>query len=128
MARTGCGEVQKAQCRGVTELCDLYLADVEAGRVLTRRKAAKKTSTIATDKGRIERHIKPLLGSMKVAAVTRDDVDVFMHAVADGKTAGKTKTAKKRGLANVRGGKGTAPNCRPARRNILVRGAPSNAT
>ena len=89
-------------------MCDLYLADAEAGRLLTRRKAAKKASTIATDKGRIERHIKPLLGSMKVAAVTREDVDGFMHAVAEGKTAARTKTGKKRGLANVRGGKGTA--------------------
>jgi integrase len=69
---------------------------------------AKKVSTIITDKGRIERHIKPLLGSMKVAAVTREDVDDFMHAVAEGRTAARIKTKKKRGLANVRGGKGTA--------------------
>ena len=47
----------------VTELCDLYLADAEAGRLLTRRKAAKKPSTLVTDRGRIERHIKPLLGA-----------------------------------------------------------------
>ena len=46
----------------VAELCDLYLADAEAGRLLTRRKASKKPSTLATDKGRVERHIKPLLG------------------------------------------------------------------
>ncbi|HEX3666387.1 MAG TPA: site-specific integrase [Rhizomicrobium sp.] len=31
-----------------------------------------------------------------------------MHAVAEGKTAAKAKTAKTRGLSNVRGGKGTA--------------------
>ena len=92
----------------VTELCDLYLADAEAGRLLTRRKAPKKTSTLTTDRGRILRHIKPLLGRLPVAAVTREDIDGFMHAVAEGKTAGKTKTAKKRGLANVRGGRGTA--------------------
>src|ERR1700730_7673782 len=98
----------KRKAASVAELCDLYLADVEAGRLLTRRKAAKKASTIATDKGRIERHIKPLLGNMKVAAVTREDVDGFMHAVAEGRTASRTKTGKKRGLANVRGGKGTA--------------------
>ena len=67
----------------------------------------KKSSTLATDQGRIERHIKPLLGQLKVAAVTRDDVDGFMHDVAAGKTAGKTKT-RPRGLAHVRGGKGTA--------------------
>ncbi|MEA2934529.1 MAG: hypothetical protein QOD74_1175 [Variibacter sp.] len=98
----------KRKAASVAELCDLYLADAEAGRLLTRRKAAKKASTIATDKGRVERHIKPLLGSIKVAAVTREDVDGFMHAVAEGRTVGRTKTVKKRGLANVRGGKGTA--------------------
>jgi integrase len=98
----------KRKAASVAELCDLYFADAEAGRLLTRRKAAKKASTIATDKGRIARHIKPLLGSHRVAAVTREDVDAFMHDVAVGKTAGRTKTGKKRGLANVRGGKGTA--------------------
>lgn len=98
----------KRRAAVVAELCDLYLADAEAGRLLTRRKAPKKASTLATDKGRIERHIKPLLGRLSVAAVTREDVEGFMHAVADGKTASKTKTAKRRGLARVRGGKGTA--------------------
>jgi integrase len=98
----------KRKAASVAELCDHYLADAEAGRLLTRRKASKKASTIATDKGRVERHIKPLLGSLKVAAVTREDIDGFMHAVAEGKTAARVKTAKKRGLANVRGGKGTA--------------------
>jgi integrase len=98
----------KRRAATVSELCNLYLADAEAGRLLTRRKAAKKVSTILTDKGRIERHIKPLLGNMKVAAVTREDVDGFMHAVAEGRTAARTKTGKKRGMANVRGGKGTA--------------------
>jgi integrase len=98
----------KRKAASVAELCDLYLADAEAGRILTRSKAAKKSSTIETDKGRIERHIKPLLGSRKVAAVTREDIETFMHDVALGKTAVRAKTQKKRGLANVRGGKGTA--------------------
>lgn len=91
----------------VAELCDLYLADAEAGRLLTRRKLAKKASTLATDRGRIERHIKPQLGRMPVAAVDRDDIEQFMHAVAEGATAARVKT-RKRGLARVRGGKGTA--------------------
>jgi integrase len=98
----------KRKAASVTELCDLYFTDAKAGRLLTRRKVAKKPTTIATDKGRIERHIKPLLGNIKVAAVTREDVDGFMHAVAEGRTAARVKTGKKRGLANVRGGKGTA--------------------
>ena len=92
----------------VSELCDQYLADAKAGRLLTRRKVSKKASTLAIDAGRIERHIKPLIGQLKVTAVTREDVDAFMHDVAEGKTAGRTKTARKRGLARVRGGKGAA--------------------
>ena len=98
----------KRKAATVWELCDLYLADAEAGRLLTRRKLAKKASTLIIDRGRIARHIKPLLGQLKVAAVTREDVDTFMHDVAAGKTAGNTKTAKKRGLARVRGGKTAA--------------------
>jgi hypothetical protein len=92
----------------VAELCDSYLADAEAGRLLTRSKGPKKASTLAIDKGRIERHIKPLLGGLAVAAVTRDDVERFLHDVAEDKTAGKSKTAKKRGLARVTGGRTTA--------------------
>ena len=82
----------------VSELCDLYLDDAENGRLITRRRTAKKASTLATDRGRIQRHIKPLLGSCKVAAVTGTDVERFMYDVAAGKTAG----------GNVRGGLGTA--------------------
>jgi integrase len=98
----------KRKAETVTELCDAYWADAEAGRLLTRRRAAKKPSTLRSDKGRVEKHIKPVLGRMKVSAVTREDVEAFMHAVADGKTAGRAKTGKKRGLSNVRGGIGTA--------------------
>jgi integrase len=98
----------KRHAATVSALCDQYLADALAGRLLTRRKFPKKSSTLEIDRGRIERHIKPLLGHMKVAAVTREDVDTFMHDVALGKTATKAKTGKKRGLARVRGGKGAA--------------------
>ncbi len=98
----------KRNAKTVAELCDLYLSDAETGRLVTRRRVAKKASTLATDRGRIERHIKPLLGRRTVAAVTREDIETFMHDVAEGKTAGKTKTTKTRGLANVRGGRGTA--------------------
>ncbi len=98
----------KRKAETVGELCDLYLADAEAGRLLTRARAAKKASTLATDKGRIESHIRPLLGAMKVRAVTREDVEAFMHKVAAGKTAKRAKTGKKRGVSNVRGGAGTA--------------------
>src|SRR5262249_44237386 len=64
-------------------------------------------STLATDRGRIIWHIKPLLGRMPIAALSRFDVERFMHAVAEGKTAGRIKTGS-HGLARVKGGKGTA--------------------
>ncbi len=95
------------EAKTVAELCDSYLADADAGRLLTRRGNAKKASTLTIDRGRIERHVKPLLGRVAVSAVERRDIERFMHAVAEGKTAGRTKT-KPRGLARVRGGKGTA--------------------
>ncbi len=98
----------KRNAKTVAELCDLYLVDANAGRLLTRRKTAKRRSTIETDRGRIESHIKPLLGRRAVAAVTREDIEAFMHDVAEGKTAKRVKTEKKRGLSHVRGGKGTA--------------------
>jgi integrase len=98
----------KRKAETVEELCNAYWADAVAGRLMTRRRSPKKASTLLSDKGRVEKHIKPLLGRMKVAAVTRQDVEHFMHAVAEGKTAARVKTGKKRGLSNVRGGMGTA--------------------
>jgi len=92
----------------VAELCDMYLADALAGRVLKRSGVAKRASTLELDKGRIERHIKPLLGKHPVVAVTPRDVERFLHDVAEGKTKAQIKT-KARGLARVKGGK-TAAN------------------
>jgi hypothetical protein len=111
----------KRNAKTVAELCDLYLRDAESGRLLTRRHTPKKASTLTTDRGRIERHIKPLLGRRTVASVMREDVEAFMHDVAEGKTAGRTKTAKTGGLANVRVAK--APRAAPSPCS-----APSSAT
>ena len=97
----------KRKAATVAELCDAYLEAAEAGRILTRRREAKKPSTLVTDKGRIERHIKPLLGPLKVSAVTRDDVESFMYAVTEGETKAWIKTGR-HGLARVTGGRGTA--------------------
>jgi integrase len=82
----------------VASLCDLYL---------TEGCDTKKPSTLVSDKGRIERHIKPLLGRKLVSEVSRADVEKFMRDVAAGKTAVDVKT-KAHGRAIVEGGKGTA--------------------
>ena len=92
----------------VAVLAERYLADAEAGRLLTRRRAAKSLSTIATDRSRISAHIVPVLGALAVSAVTRDDVTRLMHRIADGSTAKRTKLDKAHALSNVRGGMGAA--------------------
>jgi integrase len=82
----------------VADLCDIYLRE-GCGE--------KKATTLATDKGRIERHIKPLIGQKDVRALTRHDVEQFMRDIADGKTAVDVRTGR-RGRAIVKGGRGTA--------------------
>jgi len=99
---------QRRKASTMADLCDDYLSDAKAGKLLTRRRAAKKDSTLATDEGRIVRHIKPLLGRLPVAAVTRNDVEGFMHDVASGKTAANQSSGKLRGTTLVTGGRGTA--------------------
>ncbi|MCH8323458.1 MAG: integrase arm-type DNA-binding domain-containing protein, partial [Proteobacteria bacterium] len=91
---------RKEKLKGITlkTLCKMYL---EEGCY------AKKESTILTDRGRIERHIKPLLGSKSVQSIEKVDVEKFLADIAKGKTVAQVKT-KKHGLARVRGGKGTA--------------------
>ena len=82
----------------VSQLCDRYLQEACA---------TKKQSTLDTDRGRIERHIKPLLGRKRVPDVTRADVKQFLHDVATGKTVADIPTGP-HGRARVSGGKGTA--------------------
>jgi integrase len=91
----------------VAELCDLYLADAEAGRILGRGGKPKKPGTIAFDRGAIEGHIKRLIGSRAVPSIEKRDIEKFMHDVASGKTAATRKT-KPRGVSRVRGGRGAA--------------------
>ena len=67
----------------------------------------KKQSTIAVDRGRIARHIVPLLGRKLVNAISSNEIEQFMQDVAKGKTAVDVKTVKF-GRAVVKGGRGTA--------------------
>lgn len=91
----------------IEELCREYLDKAESGQIMTRRREPKRRSTLYTDKGRIERHIIPLLGKRTVKELTSADVHRFQQGVISGKTAADVKT-KKRGRAIVTGGKGTA--------------------
>jgi hypothetical protein len=92
----------------VKELCTRYLADLHAGLILGKGGRPKKSSTIITDTGRIERHIIPLLGTRRVRDLTRSDINKVLKDIMAGKTRVSVKTKKLRGKAIVRGGAGTA--------------------
>ncbi|WP_431301673.1 tyrosine-type recombinase/integrase [Sediminicoccus sp. BL-A-41-H5] len=92
----------------VKELCERYLTAAAAGRLPTRRGGAKKASTLAADKSRIDAHVLPLLGNRKARSITTADLEAFMHDVADGKTHRREKLEKKRAFRNVRGSMGAA--------------------
>jgi integrase len=89
----------------VGQLCDWYLAEADAGRLLGRKRAAIKQSTLAMDRSRIETHIRPLLGRRKVAALRLPDIEAMQHDIALGKTA--RPRGEGRG-GTTRGGKGVA--------------------
>jgi integrase len=88
----------------ISELCDLYLAQP---LITTNRGTAKKASSLEIDRSNIKRHIKPLLGPVRLRALTRPDVDSFQQDVAAGKSKAEVKT-KPRGRAIVSGGNGIA--------------------
>jgi integrase len=91
----------------VSDLCDKYMEAARAGLVKTRFGRAKRSSTITFDQGRIDRHIKPILGKLAAQEVTARDVQAMVDEIALGKTAGVFK-GKPRGKAVVTGGAGTA--------------------
>jgi integrase len=83
----------------VSEVCDWYLEQAEAGRILGRNRRPIKASTLHMDRSRIETHVKPLLGSRLVSGLTLRDVEGMQADIAAGKSA--------RGRKNGRGGRST---------------------
>src|SRR6478609_7345456 len=87
----------------VGDLCREYLAKAEAGLIIGRKGLPKKASTLEIDRGRIARHILPLLGKRPLKDLTSADIRRFLDAVMSGKTAATVPT-KPRGVAHVTGG------------------------
>ena len=63
----------------VAELCDDYLADMDAHKLNGKAARAKKA-----DRSRIEKHIKPRLGKLRVTAITQLQVENFMNDCTPG--------------------------------------------
>ena len=98
-------EVGQSETITMAEVCDWYLAEAEAGRILGRRNRPIKTSTLAMDRSRIETHIKPLLGRRQIRALKLADIEGMQSDIAAGKTA-KPRAAGRGGVTT--GGSGVA--------------------
>ncbi len=85
------------------ELIDIYLAE-GVGH--------KKASTLKADQGRIEHHLRPLLGKLRADRIGRAEIERMRNAVELGKTAEKIKVGEKRRAGSIAtGGKGAAAQC-----------------
>ena len=85
------------------ELIDLYLSE-GVGH--------KKPSTLKADRGRIEHHLRPLLGKLRADRIVRADVERMRNSVAAGKTAEKVGDGDRRRPGSIAtGGKGAAAQC-----------------
>ena len=67
----------------------------------------KAASTQAIDRGRIERHLRPLFGRRHTHSLSAEEIKRAFNAIRDGKTATDVRTGK-RGRTRVTGGGGTA--------------------
>ncbi|MEP7173439.1 MAG: tyrosine-type recombinase/integrase [Aestuariivirga sp.] len=90
---------QRRKEMNISSLCDLYL---EMGV------ETKKPDTVLGDRGRINRHIKPLIGTKRASEVTTADVERLMKDIAGGKTRADFRTGRSRSRVIIRGGKGAA--------------------
>jgi integrase len=100
VARGGDPSTERHTVRGgmtVSELCELYL---------TETKSRIKASTWASDRSRIETHVKPLVGRLTVRSLTSADIERMKNSIIAGKTA-KPRRAKGRGGV-ASGGAGVA--------------------
>jgi len=87
----------------ISDLADLYLAEGVSH---------KKASTLKADRGRIEHHLKPLVGKKRVDQITRADVERMMIDVIKGKTAAPIpKENERRRGTLATGGAGVAAQC-----------------
>jgi integrase len=89
----------------VADLCDWYLVEARAGRLIGRRSRPIKSSSLAMDESRIKTHIKPLLGNRIARRLTVAHVEEMQAQIAAGRTA-KPRNGSRGGRAT--GGAGVA--------------------
>lgn len=95
---------QAREARTTAELIDEWLAG--PGK-RNRHGKIRSVSSYQCDVGRLNRHVKPVLGRVKLPALSRVSIEQLRDAIARGTTATVEKT-KPRGVARVTGGEGAA--------------------
>lgn len=93
------------QAPSVAELCDWYLEEAGAGRLLGRRRRPIKAPTLRMDRSRVERHIKPLVGAKQVRSLKLYHIEEMQADIASGRSQAPKNGG--RGLVTT-GGTGAA--------------------
>jgi integrase len=96
---------EKRAARGAVKVKELMAAYLDSSTF-----ANKSELTQQYDRGRVERHIVPLIGNKIAEKLSHEDLSKLTQDITKGKTAGDFKTGF-RGLARVRGGPGAARMC-----------------
>ncbi|WP_228126708.1 tyrosine-type recombinase/integrase [Candidatus Viadribacter manganicus] len=89
---------QRRRAITVAQLIERWLADGPEAA------PNKRAVSWEHDASRLRRHIVPLLGNILAGDLRRADIEKAQRQIRDGETATREKSAKKRGLAVVRGG------------------------
>lgn len=96
---------QKSELRDaitIDGLIDVYLAEGPA------YKPDKRPTSWEVDRYNLQNHLRPLLGKKLARDLTKDHLVVWQDQVANGATAKREKSPKKRGVINITGGPGAA--------------------
>jgi integrase len=89
----------------IAEVCDWYLSEAEAGRILGKRRRPIKPSTLRMDRSRIDAHLRPLLGKRQIGKLKLGDIEGAQADIAAGKTS-KDRVGSRGGVTT--GGEGVA--------------------
>lgn len=79
----------------ISDLCDLYMREGTSH---------KKASTLKIDEGRIQHHIKPLIGKIIVKSLNTGNVEKMVLEIAKGNVSSTKESTKLRGRSVVTGG------------------------
>jgi len=101
----------------IADICDWYLKEGRAGRLLGRNRRPIKVTTLNGDAGRIAVHIKPLIGARPIRGFILADVEKFQAEIAAGRSL--TRAKKKGRGGRTTGGPGVAGRAVSTLRGLL---------